>query len=143
MFLKIVFVLLFYWNVFCFPTIGRMLFDYRLQSFKISPVLLVYQMAKCLYFYHIKSAAVQSGERTMHYGKSIDDGENYQGQIPRLLGNGILSSYLFSIRCAHLMDGFLHQFRGLFYLSTGNMWFILRDVRWKNTEVFICDLKHA
>lgn len=68
----------------------------------------------------------------MHYGKSIDDGENYQGQIPRLLGNGILSDYLFSIpfsACAHLMDGFLHQFRGSYYLSMGNMWFILRDVR--------------
>ncbi|XP_008797925.2 THO complex subunit 1 [Phoenix dactylifera] len=31
------------------------------------------------------SAAVQSGERTMQYGQSIDDGENIRGQIPRLL----------------------------------------------------------
>lgn len=31
------------------------------------------------------SAAVQSGENTMRYGESIDDGENMQGQIPRLL----------------------------------------------------------
>ncbi|KAL7596187.1 hypothetical protein Lser_V15G27694 [Lactuca serriola] len=31
------------------------------------------------------SAAVQSGENTMHYGASIDDGDNTQGQVPRLL----------------------------------------------------------
>ncbi|KAI3707042.1 hypothetical protein L6452_25216 [Arctium lappa] len=31
------------------------------------------------------SAAVQSGENTMRYGESIDDGESTQGQIPRLL----------------------------------------------------------
>ncbi|KAI5668719.1 hypothetical protein M9H77_18572 [Catharanthus roseus] len=31
------------------------------------------------------SNAVQLGERIMHYGQSIDDGENHQGQIPRLL----------------------------------------------------------
>ncbi|KAK1436202.1 hypothetical protein QVD17_01980 [Tagetes erecta] len=31
------------------------------------------------------SAAVQSGETTMQYGESIDDGENTQGQVPRLL----------------------------------------------------------
>ncbi|KAJ9190536.1 hypothetical protein P3X46_001724 [Hevea brasiliensis] len=31
------------------------------------------------------SSAVQSGEEIMQYGQSIDDGENFQGQIPRLL----------------------------------------------------------
>ncbi|XP_072957589.1 THO complex subunit 1 isoform X2 [Typha angustifolia] len=31
------------------------------------------------------SAAVQSGERTMRYGQSIDDGEDVHGQIPHLL----------------------------------------------------------
>lgn len=31
------------------------------------------------------SSAVQSGEPIMHYGQSIDDGENSQAQIPRLL----------------------------------------------------------
>lgn len=31
------------------------------------------------------SAAVQSGQRMMQYGQSIDDGDNIHGQIPRLL----------------------------------------------------------
>ncbi|KAL8244878.1 hypothetical protein R6Q59_011136 [Mikania micrantha] len=31
------------------------------------------------------AAAVQSGEKTMQYGESIDDGENTHGQLPRLL----------------------------------------------------------
>ncbi|KAL8210303.1 hypothetical protein R6Q57_007035 [Mikania cordata] len=32
-----------------------------------------------------KAAAVHSGEKTMQYGESIDDGENTHGQLPRLL----------------------------------------------------------
>ncbi|KAJ6341105.1 hypothetical protein OIU78_009307 [Salix suchowensis] len=36
------------------------------------------------------SSAAQSGEEIMLYGKSIDDGENSQGQIPRLLVAGNL-----------------------------------------------------
>ncbi|CAH1452813.1 unnamed protein product [Lactuca virosa] len=35
------------------------------------------------------SAAVQSGKHTMHYGASIDDGDNTEGQVPRLLGGKI------------------------------------------------------
>lgn len=37
-------------------------------------------------FFVSQSSAVQSGERMMKYGQSIDDGDNIRGQIPRLLG---------------------------------------------------------
>jgi len=34
----------------------------------------------------MQSSSAQSREEIMLYGKSIDDGEDSQGQIPRLLG---------------------------------------------------------
>ena len=34
----------------------------------------------------VQSAAVQSGEKIMQFGQSIDASENTQGLIPRLLG---------------------------------------------------------
>ena len=37
-------------------------------------------------YLHLQSSAVQSGERTMQYGQTIDEGESIHGQIPRFLG---------------------------------------------------------
>jgi hypothetical protein len=42
----------------------------------------------------LQSSAAQSGEEIMLSGKSIDDEENSQGQIPRLLGTCQANCYL-------------------------------------------------
>ncbi|KAL8209757.1 hypothetical protein R6Q57_006489 [Mikania cordata] len=48
--------------------------------------MLVRIKRKCYdYRVSIIAAAVHSGEKTMQYGESIDDGENTHGQLPRLL----------------------------------------------------------
>ncbi|XP_020248097.1 THO complex subunit 1 isoform X2 [Asparagus officinalis] len=50
------------------------------------------------------SSAVQSGERMMQYGKSIDDGENAGGQIPRLL-----DIVLYLCQKGHVEGGMIFQ----------------------------------
>lgn len=58
----------------------------------------------------MQSCAVQSGDPTMHYGQSIADGDNANGQIPRLLG---MITLLLEV---------LFQIYALFYWNTVNVW---------------------